>query len=254
MGICVLQPRPWRRGLLAGKLARPGTIPTGGEHESRMDRSLRVRGLDRGMVRRGDGAGVDTAPRGSGSGGRAGRGVHPRGDEGARPPRRLDRGGRRAAGRLGQGFGLAEAEGGGGGHGRDGLPRRLGVEAVHRHRRDAARRAGRSSTSTRRSRSTCPTSSRQNPFDKPITLRQTDVPPLRPGPRAAGRQLLRPDEPTLDADVASLNGTELVYRAGDAGRSIPTPASRSSAWCSRRRRRSRSPPVGDDGPCSSRWA
>ena len=64
-----------------------------------------------------------------------------------------------------------------------------------------------------------------NPFGDADHAAAADGPPLGAGPRAAGRQLLRPDEPPRSPTRSqSLNGTELVYAAGRRGRSTPTPA------------------------------
>ena len=75
-------------------------------------------------------------------------------------------------------------------HRRDGLPRRLGLQAVHRPRRHAARRAGQARP--RRPGHQVPA---RLQADQPVRQADhaaaADVAPLRPGPRAAGRQLLR---------------------------------------------------------------
>ena len=139
----------------------------------------------------------------------------------------------RAAGRLGEGLRPGAAEGQGRGHGRDGLPGRLGLEALHRHWPSCSSSRRGSSTSTRRSPAYLPDFAPGNPFDKPITLRQlmshrsglVREPPVG--------HYFDPTAPSLADTVRSLNETELVVRPGDAGRSIPTPPSRSSASWSR---------------------
>ena len=106
-----------------------------------------------------------------------------------------------------------------------------------------------SSTSTPRSPVPAGLRAARTRSGKPITLRHADCAPLRPGPRAAGRQLLRPDDPPWPTTVASLNDTEPGLPAEAEDQVLERRASRRSATCSRDAEASRSPP-GSRRPCS----
>ena len=138
------------------------------------------------------------------------------------------------------------------GHRQYRLPRRLGLQALHRPGRHAARRAGQARSRQaglgRMCRSLLPrTRSRADHTSS------TDVAPIGTGARAAGRTLLRPGRAGADRSGREPRGTTLVFEPG-------TRTKYSNAGDHRRRRgrrESRRRAVSRPRSitlCSSRWA
>ena len=150
-----------------------------------------------------------------------------------------------------QGYGFADAAKKTG-HRRDRLSRRQRVEAVHRPRRHAAGRARH--PRPRRSGHEIPAR-----FQADQPLRQAhhpaaaDVAPLRPGARAARRQLFRSHRAVAGRTVESLNRTELVYepetktKYSNAGIAVV-------GFVLEETQKQRFRPLSVTNRCSSRWA
>ena len=113
-----------------------------------------------------------------------------------------------------RGFGFADPKKRIPGHGRDGLPGRLGLQAVHRPGGHAARRAG--PARPRCAGESLPARIRApEPVQRADHAAPVDVAPLGTGARAAGRPLLRSRLRRRSIEVVrSLAGTTLVFEPG----------------------------------------
>ena len=126
------------------------------------------------------------------------------------------------------------------GHRRDGLPRRLRLEAVHRCRGHATRGGGQARP-RRAGGEVCPrVQAGIQGRPEADHAANADGAPLRPHPRAAGRQLLRSHRADRSKRPLPASTAFRWFTIPVNGQSIPTPPSGWSATRFRRRRTSSS--------------